>query len=269
MFSYSCGKSTVEFWIEEPQIQYFSEALKMLISAHGHCSACGGSISIDLRECPCRTKQRLANINNIEEILNTCGEDKKELSKATKHLWGYSEPRAQLEFLIKHWNQRTLAVVYGGKFEVSSEHWPEIDKLRILAQQKKYNQTAATYRKDRKSQAEGMFTKADIIELWQLQDGECYFCSTALKPPSEKHPFHIDHLIPLSLGGNEWPENLSLLCQKCNNVKYTKSEKEFWRLCETLHGKELIERQKTKAKMARPSKLKLSKARRRLVDENT
>ena len=266
MFSYCCGEATVEFWIEDSQIPHLTEKLKELILTHGYCSACGSDISIDFRECSCRTKNRLALTEKLEDVLKACGEDKNELGNATKRLLGYTHfrSRAKLESFIKERNQWTD--VYGGHFEVSSKHWPEIDKLRILAQRRIYSQTAAANRKERELQAKGSFTNADIAEIWQLQGGECYFCSIALKPPSEKQPFHIDHLIPLYQGGSEWPDNLALLCQRCNNVKYTKSVKEFWRLCETLHGKELIECQKAKTKTTRPAKLKLSKARQRLVD---
>ncbi len=41
---------------------------------------------------------------------------------------------------------------------------------------------------------------------------------------SEKRILHIDHVIPLVLGGNGNKENLQLLCQKCNLTKGMKIE---------------------------------------------
>lgn len=188
MFSYYYGKTTVGFWIEDSQVPHLTEKLKELILIHGYCSACGSSISVDFRECICSTKSRLALIEELEGIFKTCGEDRNELGKATKRLLGYTyfRSRAKLELFIKERNQWTD--VYGGHFEVSSKHWPEIDKLRILAQRRIYSQTAAANRKERELQAEGSFTNTDIAEIWQLQGGECYFCSISLKPPSEKLP---------------------------------------------------------------------------------
>ncbi len=65
----------------------------------------------------------------------------------------------------------------------------------------------------RKKKAEGKFTKADIDALYLTQDGKCASCLVNLEN------YHVDHIMPLILGGSNWPSNLQLLCVKCNCSK--------------------------------------------------
>jgi 5-methylcytosine-specific restriction endonuclease McrA len=37
----------------------------------------------------------------------------------------------------------------------------------------------------------------------------------------------IEHRIPLSRGGSNWPANLAPACKTCNSSKGTKTEKEY------------------------------------------
>ncbi|MDX1915166.1 MAG: HNH endonuclease signature motif containing protein [Methylophilus sp.] len=256
----------MEFFLTESDVKSLSKELHGLIVKYCQCRYCGNSANIDLIECPCQRIRRHNYSKKLEETFNKIRDDKKELNKVSREMFGQSLSHEEWVYLIESSGQQTVR--YGGKFEVTHENHEYLKKQLYIEQKRLYSKRAAIRRRARQLQAEGSFTKDDILAIWQLQSGACYFCGISLKHPSEKHSFHIDHLIPLYHGGSEWPENLSLLCQSCNNIKYTKSEKEFWSLCERIHGKELIEKQKEKAKQNRPIKLKLSRARRKFVDEN-
>jgi len=55
------------------------------------------------------------------------------------------------------------------------------------------------------------------------RDGKrCVFCGTT------DGAFHIDHIKPVSLGGDNSFDNLQLLCEKCNLAKSNKWNKEVW-----------------------------------------
>jgi hypothetical protein len=52
--------------------------------------------------------------------------------------------------------------------------------------------------------------------------GLCEYCRSQARFAID--PLVIDHIHPVSRGGNTIAENLALSCQTCNNYKYTKTE---------------------------------------------
>lgn len=77
-------------------------------------------------------------------------------------------------------------------------------------------------RRARKLSSEGTFNAADIISLFEKQDGTCVYCEAPLPAG-----YHIDHKTPLSRGGSNWPVNLQLLCPTCNMSKNAKTHEEY------------------------------------------
>lgn len=68
-------------------------------------------------------------------------------------------------------------------------------------------------RRAKKIAAEGSYTPEDIERLKETQKGKCVYCRVFLKR------FHVDHIMPLSKGGSNWPINLQLTCGSCNSQK--------------------------------------------------
>lgn len=76
------------------------------------------------------------------------------------------------------------------------------------------------YRRNRRARvrnAEGTFDKAHVDKLYALQRGLCPYCECDLS-----EGYHADHIMPLALGGSNWPENIQLLCPTCNLRKHAK-----------------------------------------------
>jgi 5-methylcytosine-specific restriction endonuclease McrA len=71
----------------------------------------------------------------------------------------------------------------------------------------------------------GHATVQQIIARIDYYGKLCYIC--------KKSYGAIDHVIPLSKGGTNWPANLRPICKSCNHRKYNKSLKEF---LEEIHG---------------------------------
>jgi hypothetical protein len=82
---------------------------------------------------------------------------------------------------------------------------------------------AAMYRTRRaRKYAGGKHTAEDIIQLLKLQKYKCPCCRVSLKAG-----YHVDHIIPLVLGGTNKKGNLQILCPTCNLQKSAKHPVEF------------------------------------------
>lgn len=68
-----------------------------------------------------------------------------------------------------------------------------------------------------KAQAEGDFTYDEWLLLCSLYDYACLRCRINL-------PLTIDHVIPLSKGGDNWITNIQPLCKRCNSAKNSRTE---------------------------------------------
>jgi 5-methylcytosine-specific restriction endonuclease McrA len=77
-------------------------------------------------------------------------------------------------------------------------------------------------RRARKRNAEGSHTAADIQQLLVLQKSKCAVCHTSIKDD-----YHVDHVIPLAMGGGNGKDNLQLLCPPCNLSKNAKHPIDF------------------------------------------
>ena len=76
-------------------------------------------------------------------------------------------------------------------------------------------------RRARKSNAVGTSSAEQIKARFQYHENRCYYCG------DNESGLHIEHRIPLSRGGSNWPANLVPACPSCNLSKNTKTEKEF------------------------------------------
>lgn len=60
--------------------------------------------------------------------------------------------------------------------------------------------------------ADGVHTEKDVDDLRVRQGGKCALCGDGLRDGD----FHVDHIIPLSKGGNNFVGNIQLACSQCN-----------------------------------------------------
>lgn len=69
-------------------------------------------------------------------------------------------------------------------------------------------------RQARKRSGGGSFSLADIKNILALQKNKCPICAVVITTK-----YHIDHNVPLALGGSNGKENIQLLCPPCNRTK--------------------------------------------------
>jgi len=79
-----------------------------------------------------------------------------------------------------------------------------------------------TMRKARVASASGRFNKDDLQQKRILQGDACFYCHALLNGMGE-----VEHKIPLSRGGTNWPANLCLACRSCNASKWARTPQEF------------------------------------------
>lgn len=74
----------------------------------------------------------------------------------------------------------------------------------------------------------GSYTKDEILLLFEQQKSQCIYCKTKLNK-SGSNKYHIDHIIPLSKGGDNNIINIQLLCPTCNLQKHDSLPEDFAR----------------------------------------
>ncbi len=73
-----------------------------------------------------------------------------------------------------------------------------------------------------KAHAGGTHEPADVEQMCEDQKGLCAYCETPLFGS-----FHVDHMTPLSRGGNNNWDNIAIACPYCNSSKHNKTAEEF------------------------------------------
>lgn len=75
---------------------------------------------------------------------------------------------------------------------------------------------AQNYRAQKRANG-GMLSKGLSAKLFKLQRGKCPCCKQPLGTN-----YHLDHIVPIALGGSNIDDNIQLLRQRCNNQKHAK-----------------------------------------------
>jgi CRISPR/Cas system Type II protein with McrA/HNH and RuvC-like nuclease domain len=86
-------------------------------------------------------------------------------------------------------------------------------KARNPQRQKLYKQN----RRARKQNADGSLSPGLKEKLFALQKGKCACCGEPLGAR-----YHMDHIMPLALGGTNTDDNIQLLRGRCNQQKHIK-----------------------------------------------
>lgn len=117
------------------------------------------------------------------------------------------------------------------KMEESRRKWREANPEKHKESQRQWAiknpekvQSNVRARRARKRGAKGSHTDADIEAILVRQKYKCAECGLDVKNRSSRQ---IDHIMPLKLGGSNWPTNLQVLCNTCNKVKSAKHPLDF------------------------------------------
>lgn len=124
----------------------------------------------------------------------------------------------------KEWKaerQRVYRSANSGKWTKYRREYNAKNKERYAEQRRAYEASHPDLRRSiklryraTKAAAEGDYGVTDIKRQYEAQGGRCAYCSTPLSKG-----YHIDHVVPLSRGGSNKPDNLVATCPTCNISK--------------------------------------------------
>lgn len=102
------------------------------------------------------------------------------------------------------------------------------NKEVLLLQQKRYRASQTGKAISQKVEAkrylqvretrDGSITDETLRLLYEAQDGRCYICNCDLTQLKRRNQ-HLDHIVPLILGGKHILENVAWSCANCNFLK--------------------------------------------------
>ena len=126
-----------------------------------------------------------------------------------------ANPEKMAEHKRKHYEKNTA------KIKKRAADWVKnnIEYVRIREKQYRKNnpELFVNYKAIRRTRVgSDKLPYGTISKLFKTQNGLCACCNT----PLDK--YHVDHIMPLALGGRNVPENVQLLSPKCNQTKSAK-----------------------------------------------
>ena len=151
-------------------------------------------------------------------------EDKREKARLAHH-----ENRDANLIRIKEYGQREWDRIRVRRLaynEINRDHrveqsrlWYDENKAWAIEYRKERSELYAVHARNRRALIRGnggTHTEEDIERILQDQKCRCAECGISIKDRATRH---VDHIMPISLGGSNDPYNLQILCAFCNLSK--------------------------------------------------
>lgn len=94
------------------------------------------------------------------------------------------------------------------------KQWQSRNKIKM--------RSYAARRKSRVKDSKSNYTQGDVEKKISSQRYKCANCLKCVR-----NQFHVDHIFPLSLGGDNSAQNIQILCPSCNLRKAAKTPEEW------------------------------------------
>lgn len=140
--------------------------------------------------------------------------------KSTDYLKVYrAANKDRIKFLFQRWQKENIEYVYKYQKEYKFNNL-EIVRGYISKAMRKYRELHPERVREQKLKRRnvgGKFTRKDILDLLVIQKKKCVNCNVKLDKS-----YHVDHIMPIKLGGDNDKKNLQILCKTCNLKKNAK-----------------------------------------------
>jgi 5-methylcytosine-specific restriction endonuclease McrA len=198
--------------------------------ANGHCKVCTDNYGRQWRkDNPEKVKLQVKKygIKNRKKInarvkVRRSENPEKVRERDKKRYWNNREERLRTaaKSAAKSFERRKK---YGAKWQADN---PEKVKIRNAKWRAAHPEETRIHRLNylARKKASGTLSSGLVERLFKLQKGKCACCGVPLG-----ENFHLDHIMPLALGGANEDKNMQLLTQRCNNQKHTKHPIDFMR----------------------------------------
>ena len=195
----------------------------------GHCKPCA-----NLRA----SAWKAANPDKAKAIRLAWLKANPEKAKASTAAWNASNPE-RAKAIVLEWraaNPDKVKASRAARYAANPEReraanlaWraDNVDKMKAAnAAWARENPEAkriyAQNRRASKLKSGGTLSKGLSAKLFKLQRGKCACCGKPLGGD-----YHLDHIMPIALGGSNTDDNIQLLKQLCNRQKYKKHPIDF------------------------------------------
>lgn len=146
-------------------------------------------------------------------------EENEDKEKASRKEYREKNKESTKEYMKQYYldNPEKFAK-YAKDFYENNKEWVKERAKQYSKNNPQVAQAARQRRRARSRNAEGTHSAQDIVQMIAEQNNTCKYCGICF----DESPYQIDHIVPLSKGGSNWPDNLQLLCKRCNSKKRAK-----------------------------------------------
>jgi 5-methylcytosine-specific restriction endonuclease McrA len=124
-------------------------------------------------------------------------------------------------------HKKFLEVLNADFWKQKEEEWEQMRLKNALAYRQSESGRAACYRGNQKRRSykhKVYFKPHERKEILDRDNWTCQCCKCKVHDDktNDHYKAHVDHIIPLSKGGDSEPNNLQILCRRCNQTKGAK-----------------------------------------------
>lgn len=154
-------------------------------------------------------------------------ENKEKIADQTRQ-WHEENKERTIE-RMRRWREKNKEKVVEYGREWREQNKSHISQKTKLWKRENKDKVYASILKRRSNKNFVKFTPVQRTELLERDNWSCQCCGKKVHDDNknDENKAHIDHIIPISKGGDSTPENLRVLCRTCNLSKRNKTEIEI------------------------------------------